>query len=79
MLTNGRSPLLRYAVSVITVVAALGLNLLSWPSAQGTHSSLFFAAVMVSAWYGGLGACPGNCPARGWNSVLFRFFVAHQL
>src|SRR5713226_4376160 len=74
MLTNGRSPLMRYAVSVITVAAALGLNLLSWPSAQGTHSSLFFAAVMVSAWYGGLG--PGILATVLSALSLDYFFIA---
>jgi signal transduction histidine kinase len=73
-LTDNRSPLLRYVVSVITVAAALGLNLLSWPLVRGTPSSLFFAAVMVSAWYGGLG--PGILATVLSALSLDYFFIA---
>jgi C4-dicarboxylate-specific signal transduction histidine kinase len=73
-LTDNRSPLLRYVVSVITVAAALGLNLLSWPLVRGTPSSLFFAAVMMSAWYGGLG--PGILATVLSALSLDYFFIA---
>ena len=71
---DNRSPLLRYVVSVITVAAALGLNLLSWPLVQRSPSSLFFASVMMSAWYGGLG--PGILATVLSALSLDYFFIA---
>jgi len=73
-LIDNRSPLLRYVVSVITVAAALGLNLLSWPLVQRSPSSLFFASVMMSAWYGGLG--PGILATVLSALSLDYFFIA---
>jgi C4-dicarboxylate-specific signal transduction histidine kinase len=56
MLIESRPPLLRYTVSIAGVGLALGLaSLLPYP-ADPSHFTLFFAAVMGSAWYGGLGA-----------------------
>ncbi|HEV8343993.1 MAG TPA: ATP-binding protein [Candidatus Binatia bacterium] len=72
-MTDSPSPLLGYGVSVVTVVAALSLNLLSWPLVQGTPSSLFFAAVMVSSWYGGLG--PGLLATVLSAIALDYFFI----
>jgi PAS domain S-box-containing protein len=50
------SQLLRYGVAVLNVALALVLMLMldSWLSMSGTPFLLFFSAVMVSAWYGGL-------------------------
>ncbi len=45
----------RYGVAVLVVCLAAGLTLLLPPIAQGTTFLFFFAAVMLSAWYGGLG------------------------
>jgi PAS domain S-box-containing protein len=51
------SQLLRYGVAIGAVLLALLLMLLlnRWISMQGSPFLIFFAAVMVSAWYGGLG------------------------
>jgi C4-dicarboxylate-specific signal transduction histidine kinase len=56
MLTDRRSPLLRYAIAVASVALALSLASLLSRRADPSHFTLFFAAVMMSAWYGGLGA-----------------------
>ncbi len=56
MLIDNRPPLLRHAISIASVATALSLaSLLPFP-ADPSHFTLFFAAVIVSAWYGGLGA-----------------------
>jgi two-component system, NtrC family, sensor kinase len=56
MLTDNRSPLLRYSIAVASVALALSLAALLSPRADPSHFTLFFAAVMLSSWYGGLGA-----------------------
>ncbi|MCC5643835.1 PAS domain S-box protein [Nostoc sp. CHAB 5824] len=50
------SQLLRYGIAVLIVTFALVLMLMldPWLSMSGTPFLLFFSAVMVSAWYGGL-------------------------
>src|SRR6266850_2518817 len=45
-----------YAISIASVGLALALASLLPDRADPSHFTLFFAAVMVSAWYGGLGA-----------------------
>jgi signal transduction histidine kinase len=55
MLIENRPPLLRYAISIASVGIALGVASLLPYRADPSHFTLFFAAVMVSAWYGGLG------------------------
>lgn len=57
MLKLTRSRLQRYSVAVLTVVVALLLTQLLWRLIEPTLTlyPLFFAAVMVSSWYGGLG------------------------
>ncbi|CAN5807375.1 hypothetical protein BH18ACT11_BH18ACT11_13580 [soil metagenome] len=50
------SPLLRYGVAVLVVGAALGIKLLIDPLIpQDVPFLLLFGAIMVSAWYGGVG------------------------
>ncbi|HEV8473043.1 MAG TPA: ATP-binding protein [Methylomirabilota bacterium] len=44
-----------YAVAVVSVAAAAGLTGVLGPLLQPSFSPLFFAAVAVSSWYGGLG------------------------
>ena len=51
-----RRPLLRYGIAVLSVATGLLLSLLLQPLANETNFLLFVAAVMISAWYGGLGA-----------------------
>ncbi|MEH1968186.1 PAS domain S-box protein [Nostoc sp.] len=50
------SLLLRYGITVLIITIALVLMLLldPWLSMSGTPFLLFFSAVMVSSWYGGL-------------------------
>ncbi|MBN3922118.1 PAS domain S-box protein [Nostoc sp. NMS4] len=50
-----REKLLRYGVALLSVALALRTTLLLNPYLTPTPAALFFAAVMVSAWYGGLG------------------------
>ena len=50
-----RRPLVSYALAGGLAVAALGLTRFIWPVIEPTLSPLFLAAVVVSAWYGGLG------------------------
>ncbi len=56
MLIDDRPPLLRYAISLASVATALSVASLLPYRADPSHFTLFFVAVMVSAWYGGLGA-----------------------
>ncbi|MCU0566573.1 MAG: ATP-binding protein [Oculatellaceae cyanobacterium Prado106] len=45
-----------YAIALLSPLAALGITLLFHPLLQNTPSALFYVAVMVSSWIGGLGA-----------------------
>ena len=67
--------LTRYAVAVIAATLALLLTFLLWPLLDPPVSSLFFAAVMVSAWYGGLG--PGLLATIIAVAAIDGFFL-HQ-
>lgn len=56
MLKATRPVLLRYSIAVLAVGVALLLKLLLEPFIiQESPFLLFFAAVMISAWFGGLG------------------------
>ncbi|WP_292826166.1 PAS domain S-box protein [Nostoc sp. JL33] len=50
-----REQLLHYVIALLSVALALWTTLLLHPYLAPTPAALFFAAVMVSAWYGGLG------------------------
>src|SRR6476646_9265688 len=51
-----RPLLLRYGAAIVTVVAALGLKFALVPLVeQETPFLLFFGAVLVATWYGGMG------------------------
>jgi signal transduction histidine kinase len=52
---RARSIFLRYALAVVTVGIAAGLTRLLVHLGDPGISPLFFAAVLVSAWYGGIG------------------------
>lgn len=52
---GGREQLLQYTIALLSVALALGATLLLKAYLTPTPAALFFAAVMVSAWYGGLG------------------------
>ncbi|MEH2164920.1 MAG: PAS domain S-box protein [Nostoc sp.] len=51
-----REQLLHYGMALLCVALALGATLLLYSYLTPTPAALFFAAVMVSAWYGGLRA-----------------------
>src|SRR3954470_24998090 len=70
-----RSPLLRYGVAVGAVTLALLIKLLLEPFiAQETPFLLVFAAVIVSAWYGGLG--PGLLATVAAGLATDYFFLS---
>lgn len=54
MLNFRRSQLKRYGVAILTVFLALLLTNLLWLLHKLSVYPLFFAAVMISSWYGGL-------------------------
>ena len=61
----------RYGVAVLVVCLAGGLTLLLPPVAAETPFLFFFAAVMLSAWYGGLGpALLTIVLATGWGAYF---------
>jgi signal transduction histidine kinase len=55
MTGRNRAPILRYGAAVMAFVAALLLTHVLWPLIDPASTPLFFAAVMVAAFYGGLG------------------------
>ncbi|MEH2320982.1 PAS domain S-box protein [Nostoc sp.] len=67
------SQLLRYGIVVLIVALALVLMLIldPWLSMNGTPFLLFFSAVMVSAWYGGL---KSGLLATGLSALLSDYF-----
>jgi K+-sensing histidine kinase KdpD len=54
MLRSSRQALITYGLPILTVGLALLLTLLLRSLLQLGYSLLFLAAVMISAWYGGL-------------------------
>src|SRR5213592_1593604 len=55
ILADEASVLRRYGVALAATAAAYGASLLLWPLIDPNAFALFCAAVMVSAWHGGLG------------------------
>ena len=51
---GSRERLLHYGIALLSVAFALGATLLLNPYLAPTPAALFYVAVMVSAWYGGL-------------------------
>ncbi|MBW4621154.1 MAG: PAS domain S-box protein [Cyanosarcina radialis HA8281-LM2] len=51
---TGSDRLLAYGVALLAVALAIGISLWLSPAIEPTPTSLFFIAVTVSAWYGGL-------------------------
>src|SRR5438034_9530681 len=62
IISHEASVLQRYGVALAATTVAYGASLLLWPLIDPNAFAPFCAAVMVSAWYGGLG--PG-LPATG--------------
>jgi signal transduction histidine kinase len=71
MLKEKCSLLLPYGVAAVAAVLAMVLTAVLWPLLKPSVPSLFFAAVMVSAWYGGLG--PGLL-ATALAAVAIEYF-----
>ena len=55
MIKNIRHPGVHYGFAIVLSVIALALTLVLWPMIRPSVFPLFLAAVMLSAWYGGLG------------------------
>jgi signal transduction histidine kinase len=55
MTGRNRSPILRYGAAVLAFLAALLITQALWPLIDPSSTPLFFAAVTVAAFYGGLG------------------------
>ncbi|MCX7594295.1 MAG: PAS domain S-box protein, partial [Fischerella sp.] len=71
---KGTGPRIKsYAVAVLTVTSALLLTLLLQPYLELTIFSMFFAAVTVSAWYGGM--IPGFLATALSCSAIGYFFL----
>src|SRR5919199_688391 len=69
------SPLLRYGVAVLAVGVAFAMKLLLDPLiVQDVPFLLLFGAIMVSAWYGGLG--PGLLATAASGLVAAIFFLS---
>lgn len=62
-----------YAVSVVTVAVATVVTTAMWDLIRPQVSPVFFAAVMISAWFGGLG--PGLFATALAGFVSIYFFV----
>ncbi len=70
-----KKPLLfQYGVSVLVCVLALWLTNLLWPLIEPSASTLFFAAIMIAAFYGGLG--PGLLVSVLSALAIDYYFVA---
>jgi len=64
---------LRYGLTVVTVAVALLFTYGMWPWIQPIPSPPFYAAVMMSTWYGGLG--PGLLATLFSTLIIDYFFV----
>ncbi|MEH1841432.1 MAG: PAS domain S-box protein [Nostoc sp.] len=76
-----REQLLHYGIALLSVVLALGATLLLNSYLTPTPAALFYVAVMVSAWYGGLG--PGLVATvsatLAINYFFFKLFNPHNI
>ncbi|MCF2151164.1 PAS domain S-box protein [Desmonostoc muscorum LEGE 12446] len=71
-----REQFLHYAVALLSVAFALGITLLLNQYISATPAALLFAAVMVSAWYGGL--APGLF-ATVLSSLALNYLLSRPL
>ena len=44
-----------YGIALLSVAIAFAITYATWPAFRPTPWALFFAAVMASAWFGGMG------------------------
>ncbi len=63
--------LLNYGLAVVTVATATGITLLIRPYLEPVNMALFFAAVALSAWRGGIGA---GLTATGLAALAIGYF-----
>lgn len=71
-----QTQIFQYSVAVLSVGLALAINWLLHPYLEPTPTPPFFAAVMVSAWYGGLG--PGIC-ATVLSTLAINYFLIEPI
>ncbi|WP_375500352.1 PAS domain S-box protein [uncultured Nostoc sp.] len=78
---GSREQLLHYGIALLSVALALGVTLLLNPYLTPTPAALFYVAVMLSAWYGGLG--PGLLATvlstLAINYFFFKLFDPHNI
>ncbi|BAS60214.1 PAS/PAC sensor hybrid histidine kinase (plasmid) [Leptolyngbya boryana NIES-2135] len=66
----------QYGVAIVSVTLALGIILALNAYLASTPSPLFFAAVMLSAWYGGLDS---GIPATVFPTLVINFFLVEPI
>lgn len=69
-----KNSIIQYGISVLVFGAALWLTWLLWPLIEPSASTLFFAAIMIAAFYGGLG--PGLLVSVLSALAIDYFFIA---
>ncbi|MCC5652208.1 PAS domain S-box protein [Nostoc sp. XA013] len=74
--TGSREQLLHYGIALLSFALALGATLLLKAYLTPTPAALFYVAVMVSAWYGGLG--PGLL-ATVLSTLAINYFFFNPL
>jgi K+-sensing histidine kinase KdpD len=67
------TPLRAHGLGLGMTLLAFLLSLRAWPLIQELSLLFFFVAVLLSAWYGGLG--PGLPATLGATAVLAYFFL----
>ncbi|MBD1845543.1 PAS domain S-box protein [Cyanobacteria bacterium FACHB-63] len=70
------SQIAEYSVTIASVALALGITLALNPYLAPTPTPLFFAAIMLSAWYGGLG--PGIA-ATVLSTLAINYFLVEPI
>ncbi len=73
MLKEKRFPILRYGIAILAVALALLLTQALWPLINPNYTPFFFAAIVLSAWYGGLG--PGLLATVLADAAVDYFFL----
>ncbi|MBG1259673.1 PAS domain S-box protein [Nostoc commune] len=79
--TGSREQLLHYGIALLSVALALGVTLLLKAYLTPTPTALFYAAVMVSAWYGGLvpGLLATVLSTLAINYFFFKPLYSHNI
>ncbi|MBC6432847.1 PAS domain S-box protein [Nostoc sp. HG1] len=79
--TGSREQLLHYGIALLSVALALGVTLLLKAYLTLTPAALFYVAVMVSAWYGGLvpGLLATVLSTLAINYFFFKPLYSHNI